>query len=444
VVLSGAVTGVTAPLTLGTDLKIDDDGSITFNDVVIAAFSTTEGKTVEILAANSGTALTLPANITGFGTVTVANNGSHATAAITTATTSVGTLNNILGAKGKITASGTISVGAAAPLTVPENTALTLSSTLTVTGGTLTLSLTGSGNGTISGTITTSGTGIINLGSIASLPGTTISNGAGGTIQTANATMLGTLLDGASVTAGTIEVTGSFPLAGAHTLKTNVTLKVKANETLNVSGSLDVTSGATITADNSQTSGTITGNVTQDVEGISISGPDTTDLLTRTSVKKDLTTGTTNGFVTIKLGGSVGKTIPNTAAPDDIYDILFSGGADPTTVLIPSAATTGYSAVRITGLFVDGTDGTGKITQYNQAFNMWNNGVLQFINGTYGTTGVYKERSDYTGLSSTEVFDIALWNGWVITDRIIKLEITQPVSGTKRTFLIDFQNVTFQ
>jgi hypothetical protein len=282
-----------------------------------------------------------------------------------------------------------------------------------------------------------------------------------GTIEAATPTVLAAVLGLGTKLNGKVAVSGTnvdiIP-TGTLAIPANTTLTLAENQALTASGgTIDGAGSIDATATDSKLEvaegvafGTVfaavTGNVTQVVLGIDISGPETEDLLELTYVKKDLTTGDSNGFVTIKLGGSVGKTIP----AGSIYDIIFSGGANPATVLIPTAATTGYSAVRITGLFVDGTDGTGKITQYNQAFNMWNDGVLQFIGGTYGETGVYKERSDYTGLSSTETFDIPLWNGWNVDSgnapKIIKLEITQPAStpANKKTYLIDFQNVTFQ
>jgi hypothetical protein len=123
---------------------------------------------------------------------------------------------------------------------VPQDTALTLSNTLTVTtSGVLTIALSGTGNGTISGTIATSGSGIINLGSNTSAGGATISNGAAtGTIQTADTTgtMLATLLG--SVTAGTVELTANASL-GDTTIPSGVTLKVASGQTLTVTDEID-------------------------------------------------------------------------------------------------------------------------------------------------------------------------------------------------------------
>jgi hypothetical protein len=242
--------------------------------------------------------------------------------------------------------------------------------------------------------------------------------------------------------------------SGTLTVENGVTLTVVDGAELTGAGNLTATAGKVVVDKDAtfSVSGTVQGDVTQVVEGIDISGPETPDELILAYVKKDLQTGATNGFVTIKLGGKVGVTIPNTTATDEIYDTIFSentaeGALDST------KAGNGYSAVRITGLFSN--ESTGKITQYNQAFNMWTEDTYKnYIaneadTDTYDTVGVYKERSDYTGLSSTEVFDIALWNGWDDEDgdtpRIITLEITQPANTAenKKTFLIDFEGVEF-
>jgi hypothetical protein len=464
VVLTGAVTEVDDTLALSADLTIDG-GSITFkDDVEDAAFSGTKTVTLK----GSG-ALNLGSGVTDLGT-NAALVFDSSTGTVTTATTDVGTLNTLLGKTTKLKATAVIEVEDDNPtLAVPASTALTLDEDLTVTtDGVLTITL-GAG-GSITGDITTDEDGIINLGSIESINGT-ISNGdAGGTIQTANATMLDTLLD--TVTAGTIEVTGSIELTAATPeVDTSVILKIANNKkltikdtTLTVNGTLtgegDLATGGTgkVVVDKDATFsvvGTVTGDVTKVVEDITISGPDATDLLTLTSVKKDLTTtGATNGFVTIKLGGSVGMTIPDDDQdPDDIYDTIFSENTAEA-ALEPTKAGEGYSAVRITGLFSN--ESTGKITQYNQAFNMWEENTYKNYIATddaqkasYGTTGVYKEKSTYTGLTAAEVFDVALWNGWDdesgATPRIIKLEITQPATdaSAKKTFLIDFADVEF-
>jgi hypothetical protein len=266
VVLKAAVTAVTAPLYLGTNLEIGTGGKIAFDDPASPgpAFSGS-GKTVAILAANTDTALTLTASITGYGAnVTVINNGKHATAAITTATTSVDVLNDILTAKGNITASATVAVGVAntpdtdAALTVPDNTALTIKgltvndedSVLTVSVGTTDSTL------AITDNISTND----------------------GTIKTANAAVLATLLG--KVEAGIVEVTDNVALPESWNggLKTTVTLKVTNGKTLTLAtgetpATLTVANGAIITAENDGDSGTITNNgiiITQTTSGASL------------------------------------------------------------------------------------------------------------------------------------------------------------------------------
>jgi hypothetical protein len=140
VVLTAAVTGVTAPLDLGANLEIGAGGSITFTGTGTAAtaFSAPEKEektTVKILSANTSTALTLPASITGYGNnVNVTNAGTH-TEAITTATASVTALNRILAAKGNITASGVVTVTGDGTLAIDADTTLSFTGKLTIEEG---------------------------------------------------------------------------------------------------------------------------------------------------------------------------------------------------------------------------------------------------------------------------------------------------------------------
>jgi hypothetical protein len=242
VLLKAAVTGLTAPLTLGTDLEIGASGSIAFTDAAQPAFSGS-GKTVAILSTNiTANALSLPGKISGYGTgVTVTNAGTHADA-ITTGTTSVDVLNTLLAAKGNIT-TGTITVGEAgtaddsAALTVPDNTALTITtlavndedSVLTVSVGT--------------------------TDSILKITNPISTND--GTIKTANAAVLATLLG--KVQAGIVEVTDTIALAGSltPTLGANVTLKIAQGKVLTIPSTTTLTVSGTIDA-NGGTTGSIT------------------------------------------------------------------------------------------------------------------------------------------------------------------------------------------
>jgi hypothetical protein len=401
------------------------------------SFTLANGAVLEIA---SGASVDFGADgvIAGTGTVTVTNNGT-----IKTAVTSVETLNDILKTKGKIEASA-IAVSADATLTVPADTALTI--TAAVSGGTLKLALTG----TIKGSITNDG-GTIDLGTLSSIGELVITN-TSGTIKTANGTMLAVLLD--NVEDGTIEVTDDIDLTTDKTLQDTATLKVTTGKTLTVSGSLDVEDGATITAADDEDSGTITGDVTQVVTGIELS--EETDVnpdgLNIDSVKRDLTTAK-YGIVTITLKGNAGNVIPVSSA---VYnDMFWDSPTAATETLIADKAALGYSAVVITGLVTTGT--TGKIKQVNQAFNMWKPDTPGGHPATiqdYPNPGVFKEKVYTTDPNayypaSIGGFDIMLWGG--ASRKTITLEITQPYSddsepsndGPTKTYLIDYQNVTF-
>jgi hypothetical protein len=274
-IITGSITNQAKKITKGTDSTVTNNGTIN---------TATSGITADILTnlvsfGGSGTiklamgvslteTLELSQNLEIDTSVTLAlgtnpiSNYSKVTngGIITTATTSVATLNGILAANGNITATA-IAPGSSDPtLTVPANTALTVSNLTVGSGNTLTLSLTG----TISGTIINDG-GTIDLGSLSSISPATISN-TSGTIQTADATMLATLLGSSGVTAGKVELTGAVNLTSTLALSTdleigdNGSLSTTAttafsnskNVTIGTAGKLDLgsaitTLGATIT-----------------------------------------------------------------------------------------------------------------------------------------------------------------------------------------------------
>jgi filamentous hemagglutinin len=185
----------------------------------------------------SGASIDLGATGTISGPGTVTNNGT-----ITTATPSVGTLNDILAAKGKITATAiTVAAGASPTLNVPANTELTITIASVAAEGLLTV-------GTVPSTSSidltvTSNAGTIDLGAN-EISDLTITNTATGIIKTADDTTLETLLG--SVTTGTIEVSGGLAIASA-TVKGTTTLKVANSDTLTVTGTLTVQTGASVT-----------------------------------------------------------------------------------------------------------------------------------------------------------------------------------------------------
>jgi hypothetical protein len=236
----------------------------------------------------------------------------------------------------------------------------------------------------------------------------------------------------------TLEIANGVTLTVNGTLTVDGTIEGDGSITTAGSGKVEVAETGSFTL----SSGTVTGNVTQDMSGIALSTAtdDNPTGLNIDSVKKDLTTGDSNGFITITLkGGPVGPSIP----AGDVYNLMFGSpnGADTALIAEPGA----YSWAALTGLY---TSAGGKITQYNQAFNMWieeASGHSDFITG-WDTDDVYKERT-YDALGE-DPFYIVLWDGWNEnggdTPRIITLEITQPADGNDtKTFLIDYTTVAF-
>jgi hypothetical protein len=435
-VIAGTVSAQDAAISVGT-LEITATGSLTLSGAITI--------TVETALVNDGT-LDLGPNGAVSGDPTYTNNGT-----IKLPIPNISVLNEVLESKGTIVATAAITVAADATLTVPADTELEITGALTVNSGIkLTVAaVPATSSLSITGTITNSGT--IDLGTLSSISPATITN-TSGTIKTANGIVLAVLL--ANVEDGTIEVTDSIALTGTATLKDSTTLKVTKDKTLNVSGSLDVEDGATITAAGDEDSGTITGDVTQVVEGIELSEVESVNPegLEIESVKKDLTTGDSNGFVTITLSGNAGNVIP----AGDVYNDMFWDDANAATdTLIAEEAALGYSAVVITGLVTPGT--TGKIKQVNQAFNMWKPDTPGGHPATiqdYPNPGVFKEKVYTTDADayyppSIGGFDIMLWGG--ASRKTITLEITQPYSdddnadndGPTKTFLIDYTDVTF-
>jgi hypothetical protein len=257
VLLEAAVSSVTPPLTLNTNLEIGQSGGITFTDVAQPAFIVNAAKTVTITSDNNGTALTLPTSITGYGAnVTVVNNGRHATAAITTATASGDALKNILTAGGNITATGSFAIDTGT--TVQGGTTLTVSGTLTNSTTDFTV------NGTIelgtNGGITNTGTINLGTGDGTISPYNKVTNT--GTIKTAkgDGSTLVALLDGTNgVQAGTVQVDGAnVTLSNNAAVKAGVTLSIPFEKKLTVaSDTLDLS--ALFTPGNPGTSnGTVT------------------------------------------------------------------------------------------------------------------------------------------------------------------------------------------
>jgi hypothetical protein len=307
VLLEAPVADVNATLNLGTNLEIGTGGSIAFTGSG-AAFS--GGKTVTISGSGK---LNLGANITTFG-VTVTNNSTDADA-ISTGLADANKLTTLLGSNtgtgnknGTVTATA-ITVSAGTPtLTVPDNTTLTLSNTPTVTGGTLTLSLTG--NGTISGTITNNG-GTIDLGTLSSIGPATITN-TSGTIRTANKTMLETLLE--DVTTGTVEVNGDLEIGTAEVKTPSAILKVASGKTLTVTTALTVQDGASLTFEGT---GTLTNKGKIILEG-SIEGAGPYD---------SASTGTFYVSNTNALNSAVAFNVPTINLNADFYTAAESLGA---------------------------------------------------------------------------------------------------------------------
>jgi hypothetical protein len=143
VVLKAAVTGATGPIALSQNLDIAAGGSIAYTGSATEAFKLADGVTGKAVTISGTTAplssgkLDLGSVITSIG-VPVTNNGTEADA-IKTATTSAGTLHELMKVGGNITASGTVTFGASDPneVTVPENVTLTVTGTtgLTIASG---------------------------------------------------------------------------------------------------------------------------------------------------------------------------------------------------------------------------------------------------------------------------------------------------------------------
>jgi hypothetical protein len=378
--LAAISSDVTAPLTLGTDLEIGAGGKIPLTAATspTAAFSGS-GKTVAILEENTTNgALVLGSNISEYGTgVTVTNNGKHATAAITTATTKVEVLNALLAAKGNITASGEVAVGEdgdpddSAVLTVPDNTALTITDlAVNHADSVLTVSV-----GTTASTLA-------------------ITNAIGtnqGTIKTANAAVLETLLG--KVEAGIVEVTDNVTLAGSltPTLGANVTLKIAdekvltipSTTTLTVSGTIDANGGTTgsITNDGTIKTGAATKSALDPILAIggkieasgqvSVADNETLNIengvtLTIANSAK-LTVAAINGKVTVKSGGTLVSANGSTGELNGELEVE-SGGT--------------YKDLNTHGatLWLNGTGtpaGTGTMT--------WNAGAKGYIGGEAAT-----------------------------------------------------------
>jgi hypothetical protein len=224
VVLKGAVGSVTGPIDLSVNLEIGTGGSITYEGGT-DAFSADSAKTVTILAANTGTALTLPSGITGYGeNVTVTNNGTGA-GAITKTVESVGQLTTFLaaigsGKNGKITASGTIAVGGTETLTLQENTDLTITTAVSVTG-TLTVATIPANSNLTVGILTNSGT-----------------------IKAADIATLGKVLDLDGIT-GNVQVVDPAGGLGATEIPDGVTLVIPGGQELTVSAVIDGDGGIT-------------------------------------------------------------------------------------------------------------------------------------------------------------------------------------------------------
>jgi hypothetical protein len=272
VVLTGAVTDVTAPLVLGVNLEIGAGGSINFTGSDTAAFS--GGKAVTI--AEGGT-LNLGA-ITEFG-ADIDNKGT-----ITTTATGVTDINDILEIGGNITVND-VTVAATDTLKIPNNTMLTITGTL--------------------------------------------NNTKGGTIEVLTATKLVEVLDSLKTKLNgnvTVNKTGSVTLSSSVTIPQDVTLILSTEQTLNVSetGTLTVNSGAKLIVEEGgeiNVDGTITLDSGGEVEGLTLD--DGTVWGTTNTIYGD-------GSLVVKKGGKVytanGSQLvsddePGTTDPDVIFEL---------------------------------------------------------------------------------------------------------------------------
>jgi hypothetical protein len=337
--------------------------------------------------------------------------------------------------------------------TIANQTAAISVGTLNITG-----SITTSGALTVA-TALTNGTGTIDLGTDGSITnnGGTITNS--GTIKVAP-TKLATLLPVTGLN-GKVSVNGTdeveITTSGTITIPTGVILTVPNDQTLKIAsgvtaltvnggginavspGKVEVAAGVTFTV----SSGTVTGDVTQDVSGTyelstepGVNPAAFTTAGNYTAIKNHATEGANAGYVTITLKGDAGVVIANEGLRNGMYVLADINAAK---------LAQGVSAVRLTGLLVETT---AKIKQTNNGFNLWNNTAN--IGGTITGSGadITKDR-EYTALPPNDVFDIILWNDAARTT--IDLEITQPytpndANDTEVTqkYLIDYTAVTFE
>jgi hypothetical protein len=201
-------------VTLTQDVEIT--GTVVTDDTVTAPFSGSKTITIE-----SGGTLDLgitPATVTSIG-ATIVNKGE-----IETATTAASVLGTILGAKGKITATGAITALDAA-LSIPADVELTLKAASATFAGTQTI--------TVAGTLN-----IDSTSALLTFAGATITTSGTGVINSATATAI--VLQGLLASAGSalkIEQTGAVELSAATTVKADTTLTIKG------SGSITATSG---------------------------------------------------------------------------------------------------------------------------------------------------------------------------------------------------------